>query len=262
MALYSIGATWNPRLSQPNKSLQRQLAGLYGIRGLNFAYRLNTWGPKEGPPMLPANTFPAGSIPPDWQRTPSLSSPFTWMEGVLGIEAPADMATDAANTLNDAVSQMTGSLTAIQTLVNQAQAYSSSSDQAVLAKAQACLAEGAGLVSTYQTLQAASGNLQTQITTAQADPGLTKDTAQGLKDAAAAFAAQVATYVSGVKQFSKDVSALSGAAQSGPGVTGYIENLVSSSTSKLTWIIGGGLMIYFLAPTFIPRMIRGARKAA
>ena len=260
MALYSIGATWNPRLSQPNRAIRRDLAGLYGIRGLNFAYRLNTWGPKEGPAMIAANAFPSGYIAPP--ALAGLRGVFTTFEGWLGLEAPADMAVDAANTLNDAISQMTGSLTAIQTLVNQAQGYSGSSDQAVLAKAQACLAEGAGLVAAFQTLQTASNGLQTSITTAQADPALTKDTAQGLKDAAAVFSAQVATFLSGIKQFSKDVSALGGAAQSGPGVTGYIENLVASSTSKLTWIIGGGLMIYFLAPTFIPRMIRGARKAA
>ncbi len=212
--------------------------------------------------MLPANTFMQGAIPPDWQRPPALSSAFTWVEGVFGIEAPADMATDAMNTLNSANGQLTGTLTTIQTLVNQAQGYSSSSDQTVLGKAQACLAEGAGLVSNYQTLQGASGSLQTQITTAQADPNLTKDTAQSLKDAASTYATQVSTFMSGINQLTKDVSALSGAAQSGPGVTGFVENLVSSSTSKLTYLIGGGLLIYFLAPTFIPRLARGIKKAA
>jgi len=212
--------------------------------------------------MLPANTFPAGSIPPSWQRAPSLSSAFTWVEGVFGIESPQDMATDAQNTLQDAITTMQGSLTAIQTLVNQAQAYNASSDQAVLGKAQASLAEGAGLVANFQTLQTASDGLQAQIISAIQDPNLTKDTAQALKNAASTFASQVDTYLAGIKQFSKDVSALSGAAQSGPGVTGFVENLVSSSTSKLTWIVGGGLMIYLLAPTFIPRLAHGLRKAA
>jgi hypothetical protein len=261
MALYSIGASWNPRMSEPNRSIER---GLAGIKGLNFAYRLNTWGPKEGPAMLPANTFRTGMIPPDWQRPPALSglaSPFSWFTGMLGIESASGMIADAGDNLNDAISKLSGTLTSIQTLLTQAQGYNGSSDQAVLGKAQACEAEAAGLVGTFQHLQTASADLQSQITPAAADPNLTKETAQNLKNAVASYSDQVDSYLAGIKQLTKDVADLKGTAQSGPGVTGYVENLVSGSVSKLTWIVGGGLMVYFLAPTFIPRLARGLRKA-
>lgn len=244
-------------MSVPNWAIQR---GLAGIKGLNFSYRLNTWGPKEGPPMIPANAFAKGMIAPP--ALSGLKSFFTSVEGMMGIEAPADMVTDAQNSLNTSLTNMTGTLTTIQNLVSQAGGYSSSNDQNVLGKSNACQAEGAGLVSTYQTLQTAAQNLQTSITTAAANPSIDKPTAQGLKDAASAFSDQVSAFLSGVSQLQKDVSALQSAAQSGPGLTGALENTVASSVSTLTWIVGGGLMVYLLLPSFLPRLARGVRKAA
>lgn len=253
--LYGIGATWNPKLSRPSPTLQK---GLAGIKGLSFAYRLNTWGTSHGPPMIPANAFPSALIP---AAPPALSSAFTWVEGIFGVEAPADMVTDANNALSSAVAPLTGAQTTIQTLLSQAQAYDSSSDQTIIAKAQACEAEAAGLINALQTLQTAAQNLQTQITAAAADPNVTKETAQGLKDAVSALNTQISTFASGIAQLTKDVKALQGQAQSGPGFVASLENKALGSVSTLTWLVGGGLMVYLLAPTFLPRMMSGIRKS-
>ena len=242
-------------MSQPNASVQR---GLAGIKGLSFAYRLNTWGPKVGPPMIPANAYPSALVP---AQAPSLSGFFTAIEGMLGVEAPADMVTDAANILNSATSQLTGAQTTIQNLLSQAQAYNSSSDQNVLAKASACESEAAGLIASLQSLQQAAATLQNSVTLAQGNTGIDKPTAQALKDSTSAYSDQVDTFTSGMSQLQKDISALASAAQSGPGLTGSIANTVASSVSTLTWIVGGGLMVYLLAPTFIPRLAGGIRKA-
>lgn len=266
--LYSIGASWNPKLSRPNVAVRRALhnepgaafhptmSGLHGLRGLSFADRLNTWGPKTGPAMVPANTFARGST------ISGLSSPFTWLEGMLGIEAPIDMATDAGNTLNSAASSLTGATTQIKTLLAQAQGYDNATNPTIQAKAQACEAEAAGLNSSLATLQSSIAALGSAITAGQQNSAtLTKDQAQALKDQAATLANQVAAFLKGIMQLQSDVADLGKAAQSGPGVMATLEGAAVHSISTLTWILGGGALIYFLAPTFIPRMIGGLRKA-
>ncbi len=94
MALYSIGATWNPKMSQYNRDLKRNLAD----NGLSFAYRLNTWGPKVGPPMLPAN----------------LAGPISWVEGVFGIQSPSSILSDANDEVKADMTKLSALLSQIQ----------------------------------------------------------------------------------------------------------------------------------------------------
>lgn len=241
-------------MSQYNRVIQR---GLSGIRGLNFAYRLNTWGPKTGPSMLPANAFTRGYIP-----TPQgLASPLTWMEGVLGIESAANILLDAQSSLTNSGQTLTNLSSQVQTLLNTAQGYESSTDATIQAKAQACQSEAAGLTANISTVQTSVQNLETNVTTAQANTNEAQADAQVLKDQASAIATQVSTLSSGVSQLASDVASLQKSAQSGPSITQALEGTVASSVSTLTWIVGGGLMIYLLAPTFIPRLAGGIRKA-
>jgi gas vesicle protein len=253
MALYSIGATWNPEMSQYNRSIKR---GLAGIRGLNFAYRLNTWGPKNGPAMLPANAFRSSYVP-----TPQgLSSPLTWIEGVFGIESPQDMLTDAQNSLDGAIAPLNGAQTVVQNILSQAQAYDSVTDSRVQAKAQAVEAEAAGLVNIYQNLQSAAQAIINQITGAKGDPNTTKATAQSIKDQIPALKSQVSDFSDAVSTLQDHMAALVKYAQAGPGLGQTLESAAVGSISTLTWILGGGALIYFLAPTFLPRLIRGFSK--
>lgn len=265
MSLYGIQASFNTELSASSKTLQRKLAGLYSLRnGIRSAYlqpdqfRLATWGPKLGPAMAPANTFPASYLP---GVQSGLSSPLTWIEGVFGIESPANILNDAAGIISGIASSLTGAQTAIQNLAAQAHGFDGSSDTATLSKAQACEAEAAGLLSNLQNLQSAAQGLSNQITAAQGISSTDQPTAQALKDQASVLKSQVSTFTSGMNQLASDVAALVKYSQSGPGVVQTLENTAVSSISKLTWLVGGGLMIYFLAPTFIPRLAGGIRKA-
>jgi hypothetical protein len=253
MALYSIGATWNPGMSRYNRSIKR---GLAGIKGLSFAYRLNTWGPKNGPAMIPANTF-AGSYVPTPQ---GLSSPLTWIEGILGVESPANILTDASNSMSDALNPLTGTQTTVQNILSQAQQYDNVTDSTIQAKAQAVEAQAAGLVNTYQNLQTAAQAIINQITTAQADSNVTKDTATAIKNQVGPFSDQVSAFTKAVSQLQSNLNDLVKSAQSGPGVVQTLETAAVGSISTLTWIIGGGALIYFLAPTFLPKLVRGFTK--
>jgi hypothetical protein len=250
--IYGIGASWNPEMSQYNRDLKR---GLADVKGLSFAYRLNTWGPKNGPAMLPANTFRRGYTP----SVRGLAGPLTWVEGILGIEAPADILTDATNILNDINSQLNTAGTTIATLLNQAHGYDSVAAADVQSKAQACEAEAAGLQANLATLQTSSQNIATSITTLSGTTD--KVAAQTAKDAANNLSAQVSTFMNSVAQLQSDVSALVKYAQSGPGAVQTLENAAVSSISTLTWLVGGGLAVYFLLPSFLPRLASGIRKS-
>jgi hypothetical protein len=250
--IYGIGASWNPEMSQYNRALKR---GLADVKGLSFAYRLNTWGPKNGPAMRPANTFPGGYTP----AVRGLAGPLTWMEGILGIEAPADILTDATNILSDVNTQLTGAGTTITSLLNQAQGYDNVAAADVQSKAQACEAEAAGLQANLANLQTSSQNIATFITTLSGTTD--KNAAQAVKDAANNLSAQVSTFMKGISQLQSDVAALVKYAQSGPGAVQTLENAAVGSISTLTWVIGGSLAAYFLLPTFIPRLASGLRKS-
>lgn len=240
-------------MSQPNFSLKRQLSGTSTIRGLNFAYRLNQWGPKVGPSLIAANDYPKGLT--------GVSGPITYIESLFGIESAQDTLNDAQERL-DSSSQILNILaTPIGTAQAQAQAYNSSSDQATLAKSQALQAHIAGLSATLENLKTAWQNIQTTVTALNGGPALDKTSAQTLKDQAGQLLDSAQALKDQVDALPKAVSDITSTASSGPGVTGYIENLVSSNVSKLTWILGGAAAVYFLAPTFIPRMARGLKKA-
>lgn len=237
-------------MSRYNREIKR---GLAGIRGLNFAYRLNNWGPKNGPSMLPANAFTKGYAP-----TPQgLSGPITWVESIFGVESAANMLVDAQDTLADVNESLNSASLQIHTLLNQAQGYDSVTGADVQAKAQACQSQAVGLQSNLASMQTASQNIATEISTNPTD----KTIAQSIKDAASALQGQVSTLLKNVSHLQDDVTALIKYAQSGPGAVQTLENAAVSSISTLTWIAGGGALIYLLAPTFIPRMIGGLRKA-
>ncbi len=241
-------------MSQYNRSIKR---GLAGIKGLNFAYRLNTWGPKTGPAMLPANAFPGSYVP----TLQGLRSPFTWIEGVFGVEAAADMILDAENSLNSAMDPLNGAQTTVQNILSQAQKYDNVTDASIQAKAQAVEAEAAGLVSTYQNLQMTAQAIINQITAAKADPNVTKDTANAIKNQIGPFSDQVSSFMKAVSTLQGHMNDLVKGAASGPSLGQSLESAAVSSVSTLTWILGGGALVYFLAPTFLPRMVSGIRKS-
>lgn len=254
MALYSIGATWNPGMSKYNREIKR---GLAGIHGLSFAYRLNTWGPKTGPSMLPANAFEGSYVP-----TPQgLSSPLTWLEGVFGMESVANMLADCQSALDDALDPLTGAQTTVQNVLSQAQSYESVTSAAIQAKAQAVQAEAAGLVNTYQNLQTAAQAITDHLTAAKADPSTTKDTATAIKGQISAFRDQVSAFSKSVSALQDHLNDLVKSAASGPSLGQSLESAAVGSVSTLTWILGGGALVYFLAPTFLPRMVSGIRKS-
>lgn len=265
--LYSIGASWNPGMSRPNKKVAAILhhnpaaafgpsvSGLAGIQGLNFSYRLNQWGPKVGPAMVPANDFKSAYLPQ------GLSGPISWIEGLVGLESAPDMAQDASNTLTSVAASLSPAGTTIQTLIAQAQGYNGAQDPNVQAKAQAAQAEGSGLVSTLATLQTAYQALLTQVNLALQDPNVSKDAAQNLKTQASALEKQVSSLLDNIDEFTSHVNDLEKYAQAGPSVVQGLEGAAINSISTLTWLIGGGALVYFLAPTFVPRMIGGLRKS-
>ncbi len=253
MALYSIGASWNPNMSQYNRVFQR---GLAGIKGLEFAYRLNTWGPKTGPAMLPANTFSSAYVP----NRSGLSGPFSWIEGLVGMEAPQDILTDAQNALDSAVDPLMGAQVTVQTILSKAQAYDSVAEASVQAKAQAVEAEAAGLINTYMNLQSTAQGITNQIQGAKGDPNLSKEAAQHIKDQVSPLDSQISSFSKAVSNLQSHMTDLVKYAQSGPGLGQSLESAAVKSVSTLTWILGGGALIYFLGPTFLPRMAAGIRK--
>ncbi len=260
-------------MSQPDSSVRRalhndparafspsgSLKGLHGIGGLSFAYRLNQWGPKTQVPMIPANTFRTGYAAPP--ALSGLASPITWFEGLLGVESPANMVSDANTSMQSALTPLNGMQTTIQGLLTQAQGYDSSTDVTVQSKAQACEAEATGVLNNYSSLQSAAQGIINAIAAASQDPNVTKDTATNLQAQVSAFSSNVSTLQTAVKQLTSDVNALMKYAQSGPGVVQTLENTAVSSISTLTWILGGGALVYFLAPSFLPRLVGGIRKA-
>jgi hypothetical protein len=202
--------------------------------------------------MLPANAFARGYVP-----TPQgLASPITWLEGVFGVESPADMLTDAQNTIYNVNLKLTDAAIKISQLLGQAQGYDSVTSADVQAKAQACMSEAAGLQSNLVTLQQHSQVITTQISTSPTD----KPTAQAIKDAAAALSAQIPDLLNNIDQLSSHVNDLEKYAQSGPGAVQQFENAAIGSISTLTWLVGGGALVYLLAPTLLPRLVRGFAK--
>ncbi len=239
-------------------------SGTAGIRGLSFAYRLNAWGAKNGPAMIPANDYPHAFLP-DNTGLSGLSSPLTWMQSLVGMESVPDILTDASNNLADAVENLEPIGSQIQTLLQQAQAYGNATDATIQQKSQATQSEAAGLLSAMATLQNTAATFATAIQNAKIDTATDKTTAQNLKDQTDAFASQVSDFVKSISQLQSDVLALAKYAQSGPStiqaIEGSIGATVKTSVSTLTWILGGGALVYFLAPTFIPRMVSGIRKS-
>lgn len=240
-------------MSQYNRSLKR---GLAGIQGLNFAYRLNTWGPKDGPAMLPANTFARGYAP----APQGLASPFTWLQGVFGVESVPNMLNDGLNQLSDALDPLTGAQTTVQNILSKAQAYDSVTGAAVQSKAQAIEAEAVGLVSTYQGLQSAAQAISNQLIAAKGDPSTTKETVNAIRSQIPPLGSQIMAFQKAVSILQDHLNDLIKSAASGPGLGQTLESVAAHSVSTLTWIVGGGALVYFLAPTFVPRMIRGFRK--
>lgn len=279
-----LRASWNPGMSEPNPKVEAALhflpaeafrpitpktnaprvSGLFGLRGLSFGERLIQWGPKVGPAMLPANDFSAAYTPSGLSSS-HLASPVTWVEGIFGLESAADMLNDAATTVADINQNLNPAGTKIQTLLSQAQGYNGAQNASIQSKAQSAQAHAAGLIANLSTLQAASSDLSVQLLSAKADANTTKDIGGAFKEQADALSTQVDTFLDGVSSLDSEVKALVKYAQSGPSALESIESSigasVTSSVSTLTWLVGGGALVYFLAPTFIPRLVGGIRKA-
>lgn len=243
-------AAYHPELIGPDQP------GLHGIKGLNFSYRLNQWGPKTGPTAMPANAFPNAYVPQ------GLSGPLTWLESLVGLESAEDMVKDASDSLEETASEISPLSSRIQTLLVQAQNYEHATDASVQAKSQAAQAQGAGLTAALSNFQSSYATLLTQVSLAANDASISKDAAKALKDKAALLEKQVSDLSDSVDDFDSNVQDLIKYAQSGPSVTQSLENTAAKSVNTLTWLVGGGALVYFLAPTFIPRMASGIRKAA
>ncbi len=190
-----------------------------------------------------------------------LSSPLTWVEGLIGMESPQNILIDAQNEVNDSLNQIAGAQSSIQTMLAQAQGYDSSSDATVRGKASNVESEANGLVTAFMQIQQQAQAILSQIDSGQNNPALTKDQANAVKSSADAFSSQVSSFQKSIAQLSKDLQSLVGYATTGPGVLQTLESSAVNSVSTLTWILGGGLMVYFLAPSFLPRLARGFRSA-
>lgn len=277
MALYSIGASWNPGMSEPNRTVERALRheparafhpptdvagqyvktpGLAGISGLSFSYRLQQWGPRTGPTMLPANAYPSAYIP---SGLGNVDGPFTWFMDKLGISSPDDILKETQAILSDTSETLSPASTKIQTLIGRARAFDHSTDTSVQAKAQACMSQGAGLVSALTTLQGQLSSIKTQVANATYDKNTSKDTALDWKETAEHFSDQVDSFTDTVDALESSVKALEKYAQVGASGLDAVTGQISKSISTLTWIAGVGGAVYLLAPSFIPRLIRGVR---
>lgn len=242
MALYSIGASWDPGMSRYNRGVKRSLAG---IDGLSFAYRLNTWGPKQGPPMIPAN----------------LASPLSWVEGVFGIQSASSILSDANDQVTADMAKLSSTLTTIQALLTQIQAYDNSSQSIIATRSQALQAQATGLAGNANDWSTLGQTVLGAILAAQADPALSKDQATLIKGQADNIHDQVSALADGVKKLGKDTASLLKDAGASPGMIQAIEDKLVGSVSTITWIAGGSLAIYLLLPTFLPRLVGGIRKS-
>lgn len=272
--LYKSGleASWNPGMSEPSAAVMKALRveparafgsggglynvkGLSGIDGLSFAYRLQQWGPRVGPSMLPADSFGAAYVPS------GLGSPVSWMLEKLGLTSTGDLLKDALTVLNGASDTLAPLSTKIVTFLTQARSYASSTDAGIQAKSQAAQNKGAGLTASLSTLQSSLSHLITTVKNAQYDASTSKDVAQDLKENADAFADQVSDFAGAVDSFESDVKNLQKTAASGPSsIQNALIGSVTHSVSTLTWIAGGAAAVYFLAPSLIPRLIGGIKK--
>lgn len=244
MALYDMGASWNPKMSQFNRQIQRNLAS---VGGLSFAYRLNQWGPKVGPPMIPAN----------------LAAPFGfgWIEDILGVGNPKDIIASAKADLSSDLNTLPGLLSQIQAYLTQIQAYHSVSKLEIKNRAQSLSAHATGLAGSANNYQIIGQQLLGKIVTAQADTALTHDEAAAFKVQTQDFHSQIGALVDAIKSLGRETVSLLKDAGASSSLVNSISNTVAGSVNTLTWIVGGSLAAYFLLPTFLPRLAGGVRKA-
>lgn len=282
----NLEASWNTGMSVPSRLVRRalyvdpsqaynpsqtnqpgtpmgpvSLRGLYGVKGLSgidglsFAYRLQQWGPKVGPSMVAADTFSSAYVPTN------LGSPLTWIEGVLGLESVNDILIGAKNTLSDASSSLAPLSTKIQTLVGEAAQYKNSTDATIQSRSQALQSQGAGLIATLSTLQNALSKLLLQIQNAQVDTSTSKDMAKMLREGSENLLDQVNDFSNAIDKLADGLDDLQKDAQKGPSsIQNALISSVTGSVSTLTWIIGGSLAVYVLAPSLLPRLMGGFKK--
>ena len=240
--LYDIGASWNPDMSQYNRKLKRNLAG---VKGLDFAYRLNQWGPKVGPPMIPAN----------------LASPLTWVQSLLGLESTSDLLDSAAQIISDNLNKLPSTLTLLQSYLSQVQAYDKNSNPVMSSRAQALQSQASGLAGATNNWTTMGTQLAGKVYSAKTDPNTTKDEASDLKAQAQSYSDQIDAMNSQIKELGSDVAKFLDDAGASPSIVQAIQNSVLGSVSTLTWIVGGSLAAYFLLPTFLPRLAGGIKKS-
>lgn len=240
--LYSIGASYNTQMSQPNNSIRRSLAG---VDGLSFQYRLNQWGPKVGPPMIPANI--AG---------------FTdWIVDLVAGKSPAETLKSASDTLKTDLAKLPGSIHQLTNLLTQLNPYNGSPKLNIKNRAQALAAQATGLAGVVQNWQTTGEMLAGEIYTAQSAPSVSDGTAKNLFEQTASAHSQMATLFDSIQKLGSDVVDLLKDAGASSSVVESVQNTISSSVSTLTWIVGGSLMAYLLLPTFLPRVAGGIRKS-
>lgn len=229
-------------MSEPNREIRR---GLADIQGLSFAYRLNQWGPKVGPPMIPAN----------------LASPLTWVQGLLGLESTADLLESASKIVSDNLNKLPATLTLLQSYLSQIQAYDKNKNPALTQRAQALQSQTTGLAGATNNWTTMGTQLAGKIYSAKTDSSTTKEEAADIKAQAQSFSDQIDDMNDQIKELGKDVAKFLDDAGASPSVVQAIQNSVLGSVNTITWIVGGSLAAYFLLPTFLPRLVGGIRKS-
>lgn len=206
-------------------------------------------------------SFNPGSYSPNRTLERGLAGPLNWIEGVLGVESAPNILSDAYDMLTSAGNDFAGSDTTIHGYLTQAQSYAASPDSATQVKSAAVQAEAVGAANVFTSLQSAYLGIMSQITGAQTNSSTTQQQALGIFAQVKAFQVSVSAFKSTVSHLSDDVSALVKFATTGPGLAATLENSAVHSISTLTWLLGSGLLVYFMAPTFIPRIVRGLSNA-
>lgn len=253
MALYTMGASWNPDMSQYNRQIKRQLSG---VGGLSFSYRLNRFGPKVGPPMIPANLALDLTSP-----LSVFSAPITAVESFFGMQNPQTILQAAYDEVNNDVKALPATLSKLQSYLTQLQAYDSNSSSTIVNQVQALEQQVTGLVNVAEGWQTLGGTVLGKISTAQSDPTTTKDQANDLKYQADAFHDQINTMNNQISDAASAIVSFLKSVGASPSAIQAVENTLISSVGTLTWIIGGSLVAYFLLPTFLPRLAGGIRKS-
>lgn len=190
-----------------------------------------------------------------------LSGPVDALEDLFGLRSVSDILTVSASDMQSITAKLADAQIKTQIASDTAKSYVSSSNSVVAQKAGACVAQANGITLAYSTLKNQATTLINTLSNMSANSSTTKDQAYAFQPQIDSFESQVDYFIKTVSALTDNVSDLVKYATKGPSSLESLENTAGKSISVLTWIAGGSLAVYFLAPTFIPRLIKGVRSA-